>query len=79
MTDNRVKLLNAWTPEKYNGIYPEYVNVMQYGAGVKISIRGPIKQDGSPGDFISIDTNVWTLHKIGQILIEASNNYETGS
>ena len=79
MPDNRVKLLNAWTPEKYNGIFPEYVNVMQYGAGVKISIRAPIKEDGSPGAFLEINTNNWTLHKIGQILIEASNNYETGA
>lgn len=79
MSDNRVKLLNAWTPEKYNGIFPEYVNVMQYGAGVQISIRAPIKEDGSPGEFIVIRTNNWTLNKIGQILIEASNNYETAS
>lgn len=79
MADNRVKLLNAWTPEKYNGIFPEYVNVMQYGAGVKISIRGPLKDDGSPGSFIEINTNNWTLHKIGEILINASNNYETGA
>ena len=79
MSENRVKLLNAWTPEKYNGIYPEYVNVMQYGGGVKISIRGPLKEDGSAGAFIEINTNNWTLHKIGSILIEASNNYETGA
>lgn len=79
MPDNREKLLNAWTPEKYSGVYPEYVNVMQYGAGVKISIRGPIKDDGSPGDFIEFTTNNWTLHKIGQILVDASNNYDTGA
>lgn len=71
------KLLNAWTPETYNGIYPEYVNVMQYGARVKISIRGPTKDDGSPGTFIEFYTNNWTLNKIGKALKEASDNYET--
>ena len=79
MADNIGKLLNAWTPEKYNGLYPEYVNVMQHGSGVKISIRGPIKDDGSPGPFIEISTNNWTLHKIGEILIDASKNYDTGA
>ena len=79
MVDNRAKLLNAWTPETYNGIFPEYVNVMQYGAMVKISIRGPIKDDGSSGAFIEINTTNWTLNKIGEILIAASKNYDAGA
>lgn len=77
MIDTRNKLLSAWTPEEYNGVFLEYVNVMQYGESVKLSIRGPAKDDGSPGDFFTMNTNVWTLRKIGEVLIDASRNYKT--
>ncbi len=72
------KLLNAWTPTDYSGLFPEYINVLQINDEIQISIRAGIKKDGSPGDFLMLRVNNWTLHKIGQLLIEASNNYECG-
>lgn len=72
------KLLVAWTPTVYEGSYPPFVNVMQVGSGVEITIRGPVKKDGTVGDTIMMEVNNWTCDWIGRVLREASDKFECG-
>lgn len=72
------KLLVAWTAETYQGDYPPFVNVTQVDSMTEITIRAPVKADGSPGEAIHFQANVWLTSKIGALLTEAGNKFETG-
>lgn len=76
--DEYRKLLAAWTPTVYKGSYPPYVNVTQVGTRVEITIRGPVKKDGTVGDSIMVEVNSWTCEWIGKVLQEAASKYEVG-
>ena len=47
------KVLVAFTPTKYQGHYPPYINVSLNAGVVVVTVRGPVK-DGREGETVSI-------------------------
>ena len=76
--DNPRVFLEAWTATDYEGYAPPYLNVTQVGSMVEITMRAPVKTDGSMGDTFTFQVNVWTANKIADTIKTAINKFECG-
>lgn len=56
--------LEAWTPTEYEGHYPPYVNVSQVGTMIRLTVRGPTKDDGACGEAVAVEMNIATFSKL---------------
>lgn len=69
------KLMGAWTPEKYQGQFPPFVNITHVGSMVEITIRAVTKADGGVGDCVSVLMN---NHAFQTLIQQAYWKFETG-
>lgn len=69
------KLMAAWTPEKYEGQFPPFVNITQVGSMIEVTVRAVTKDDGGVGGCSSVRMN----NAAFQTLIENANwKFECG-
>lgn len=70
------KFLSAYTPTLYKGHYPPYLNIVQIPGGmVRVTIRGQTKEDGSCGDTVTFECNVWNLNEFSKSFKEAVDKF----